>query len=78
MSKEVAVTFQEAVSEVKRELAIRKRFYPKWINSGRLKEEDATRQIARMQAALHIMNELLESKSGPTALFRLRTEAVEM
>ena len=42
----------EQISEVERELAIRKNVYPKWIKSGRLAKTTAERSIARLTAAL--------------------------
>lgn len=40
----------DQIACVRRELAMRANVYPKWIESGRLKEADATRERARMQA----------------------------
>ena len=42
----------EQISEVERELAIRKNVYPKWIQSGRLAKTTAERSMARLTAAL--------------------------
>ncbi len=42
----------EQISEVERELAIRKNVYPKWIKSGRLAKPTAERCMARLTAAL--------------------------
>lgn len=42
----------EQISEVERELAIRKNVYPKWIKSGRLASKTAERAVARLTAAL--------------------------
>lgn len=33
-----------------RELAFRERFYPRWVAAGRMTQEEADREIARMRA----------------------------
>jgi hypothetical protein len=43
-------TFQEKLSEVKREIAMRKNVYPQFIARGRLTQEQADRHIAVMSA----------------------------
>lgn len=35
-----------------RELRLRKRAYPRWINAGKLRPEDAAREIALMEALI--------------------------
>lgn len=42
----------EQISEVERELAIRKNVYPKWIKTGRLASKTAERCMVRLTAAL--------------------------
>lgn len=46
----MTISLDEQIQEVRRELALRKNAYPRWIKNGTLKEADAERQIARMQA----------------------------
>lgn len=46
------ITLADQIAEVERELALRRRTYPKWILSGRLFEFDADRQMAVMEAVL--------------------------
>ena len=50
----------EQVSEVERELAIRKNVYPKWIQSGRLAKPTAERCTARLTAALASLRTLAQ------------------
>lgn len=50
-------TRNDAIAELKRELAIRKGVYPKWVANGRMKQEDADRYVARMTKALHLLME---------------------
>lgn len=45
-------TIKEIVAELKRELAMRRRVFPDWVRSGRLKQVDSDQRIALMQAAI--------------------------
>ena len=51
------ITITDAIKELKREIALRERVYPKWIASGRLNKELAEKQMARMKAALQFLEE---------------------
>lgn len=48
-------TLAEQIAEVKREIAIRERVYPKWVKDGKMKAHAAERGIALMKAALHTL-----------------------
>ncbi len=41
-----AFTREQKLAEIAREIALRRAVFPKWIESGRLKPEDAARRIA--------------------------------
>jgi hypothetical protein len=49
------ITIDAQISELKREIALRKNVYRKWVDAGRLKQETADHQIAAMTAALHTL-----------------------
>ena len=49
---------------VKREIALRKNVYPKWVNSGRMKESEADHEIAAMVAALHTIMKVKEGQAN--------------
>jgi len=51
------VTLQDQIAEVKRELALRERKYPEWVTSGRMKREQAARQINAMKAVLNTLEQ---------------------
>lgn len=59
-----APTFDEQISCVARELALRKACYPKWVSNGRMKKEEADRELARMEAVMASLKELRDLKSG--------------
>lgn len=45
--------------EVEREVALRRRVYPRWITEGRLTREAATRQVETMEAVAATLRRLL-------------------
>jgi hypothetical protein len=55
----VAVPLSDQIKCAKRELALRKNVYPKWVQSGRLLREQADYEIASMQAIVASLEALL-------------------
>lgn len=53
-------TMADQIACVRREIAMRKNVYPKWVESGRLKDIDAGREQARMQAVHDSLERLAE------------------
>ena len=43
---------------VAREIAMRKRCFPRWVKQGRMKETDAVRELERMEAVLDTLQSL--------------------
>lgn len=43
-------TAAELIACADREVALRRRVYPKWVNAGRMSREKAEEEIAKMQA----------------------------
>lgn len=48
---------EQAVSEVARELQVRQRCYPRWIQDGKMDQVDAIDRAERLEAALHYLRE---------------------
>lgn len=48
----VCDTSADMIAEVERELNLRARVYPRWIESGRLKQSTADEQVRRLEAVL--------------------------
>jgi hypothetical protein len=48
-------TIEEAVSEVSRELSVRRRCYARWIEDGKLSKVDANDRLERLEAAEHYL-----------------------
>jgi hypothetical protein len=55
----VTVPLSDQIKCAKRELALRRSAYPKWVQSGRMKRETADYEIAAMEAVLASLEALL-------------------
>ena len=70
-------TMADQLACVRREIAMRRNVYPKWVESGRLKAEEATREQARMQAVhdslerLAALDEAAARAAEPTTAYVL-------
>lgn len=56
------VSLSDQLQSVRREVAMRKRVYPRWIASGKMTPELAAREIAAMQAVEHTIAELAKGE----------------
>ena len=57
----------EAIDEIFRELQVRKRCFPKWVDEGRISRTDAQDRIARQEPALAYLESLKPAESSPAA-----------
>jgi hypothetical protein len=57
-------TLDEQIACVRREVGVRERFYPGWIENGRIKPETADRELAGMRAALHTLEQIRAMQQG--------------
>ena len=79
MQRSLAVTFDEQIEEVKREIATRKRVYPRWVMEQRITHETACKNLARMEAVLKTLQSLKDYRGAvPQPFFSLRTEEVDL
>lgn len=53
-------TLREARDEVERELCVRKRCFPRWVQDGRLSRTDAQDRIERLERALQELTKMLD------------------
>lgn len=58
------IPITDQISELKRELAMRERVYPEWVQRGKIKRSDANAQYLRMKAALQTLVRIEEQNSG--------------
>lgn len=48
---------EEVLIEIEREIALRRRVYPRWVDQGKLKLDRAERQIALMEEAARLLRQ---------------------
>ncbi len=63
------ITIDEQIAEVKCEIAMRNKVYPKWIESGSLSKQKADFQILAMEAVLISMQSIAKEKAPQAGLF---------
>lgn len=63
------ITIDEQITEVQRELAMRNKVYPKWIEAGSMQKSKADFQILVMEAVLISLQEIARKKVPQTGLF---------
>jgi hypothetical protein len=61
MSEPSPVTLEQQIAEVKRELAMRERCYPKWCSEKRMLPEKADKYLSHMRAVLRTLTNLQEN-----------------
>lgn len=57
----VKISLNQQIASVEREIALRKRVYPKWVLTKRMAQSSATFEIAAMEAVLATLQSLRES-----------------
>lgn len=60
-TEEPIISLEAQVKCLKREIAMRKNVYPKFVHNGRMKQAEADHEIAAMTAALHTIMGLQEA-----------------
>lgn len=63
------ITLEEMHGELKRELKIRERVYPRWIESGRLERNVAHLQVLKLRACLAFVETELNKNVAQGDLF---------
>ena len=53
MADSVVISLDQQIASLKREIAMRKNVYPKWVANGKMRQGEADHEIAAMTAALH-------------------------
>jgi hypothetical protein len=57
-------TLDEQIACVRREVGVRERVYPGWVEKGRIKSETAERELAAMRAALRTLEQIRAMQQG--------------
>jgi hypothetical protein len=63
------ITIDEQINEVKREIAMRNKVYPKWIEAGSMKKSKADFQVLVMEAVLISLQAIAKEKAPQAGLF---------
>lgn len=63
-----AVTLEEQVAAVEREIGLRLRVYPRWVASGKMRQARADKEIERMRAVLVTLKELAAERAAQKVL----------
>lgn len=56
---------EEALSELEREMQVRKRCYDRWVEDGKLSSVDAADRLDRLQTAIHLLQTHTEEGEVP-------------
>jgi hypothetical protein len=64
MEPKTVRTITEAIDEVHRELCVRKRCFPRWIQDGRVSKTDAQDRIDRLATAFDLLSTLAALPGG--------------
>lgn len=62
------ITLEEQYLEVQREIAMRRRCYPRWIDQGTLSEAKAGRQLRTMEAVLETIRKARQDEAMTSKL----------
>ncbi len=63
------ITIDEQIAEVRREIAMRRKVYPKWIEASSLPKVKADFQILAMEAVLISLQDLAKKTAPQAGLF---------
>lgn len=69
-------SLEEAISEVERELQVRKRCYGRWVDDGKLSVVDARDRLDRLAAARDYLRRMSESQEADAIVNPEQAEAV--
>lgn len=59
---EARVPIERQIAEVRRELAMRRRVYPRWVSAGRMAQDEADKFIAAMEAVQGTLERLRDAQ----------------
>lgn len=64
VSEATVIPLADQLAEVRREIGMRRKAYPRWVSLGRMKQEQADRGIAAMEAARDTLARLVTEQSA--------------
>jgi hypothetical protein len=63
------ITVEEMLTEIKREIAMRKSVYPRWIESGKIKKETAASRVLILEALQIFLDGELKKTAPQPSMF---------
>ena len=63
------ITIEEMIIEVQREIAMRRKVYPRFVVDGKMRESQANLQILKLEAVLSLLQQKQKEDSPQTSLF---------
>jgi hypothetical protein len=63
----MSIDINMQIACVRREIGMRKKVYPRWIQSGRMTPEESERQILTMEAVLATLERVRDEQMAKTA-----------
>ena len=69
---------EEALHELRRELRVREKHYPRWIEQGTLRSDTAALRIALLQRGIEIVAAHCEQLSPQQGLFREEAHRIQV
>lgn len=61
----IPFTLHEQIGSVEREIAMRKKVYPRWVSQGKITREKAEKEIGLMEAVLATLNAVIDKGATP-------------
>lgn len=58
------ITIEQQIAEVRREIGMRERVYPRFVSAGRITHEQATERIARLRGVLQTLEQLRDERAA--------------
>lgn len=63
------ITIEEMLTEIRREIAMRKSVYPRWIENGKIKKETAVSRVLILEATEIFLNGELKKTAPQPSMF---------
>lgn len=61
------ITLTAQLAEVRREIAMRRRVYPRWVQGGKMAQHAANNALATMEAVAATLTRLVDAEKAQTA-----------
>lgn len=76
--KLIAITLDQQIKEAARELALRRKLYPRWLDTDKMDIDDAEHRLATMEAILNTLKNIQDITVPKWDLEKLQTINVNL